>query len=329
MITIRTPFRISMGGGGTDIPSYYEQYGGHIITAAINKYMYVSINESKTCNKIKLYYDKVEIVYDLNDIQHDIIRESLKLFDIKKPLEIASMADIEAGTGMGSSSSFTVALLAGLNILARKNISVHQLAEGACHVEINGAGKKIGKQDQYIAAYGGIQEMDIVKNGMVTMESLPLKKDFISELEYRIVLFYTAIRRPAGLILDKQSDDMRKDHGLAIKTMSRIKELGYEVKEALLSEDIDTLGRIFDTHWNEKKKVSKKMSGDNIDSWYNLGLTSGAIGGKVVGAGGGGFIMFVCKEGKKKDLIRTMELAGLRYMDFRFDFDGVKVIQNI
>lgn len=331
MITIKVPFRISLGGGGTDLPAYYEKYEGYVISAAINKFMYVNINESATSDKLKLYYAKVEVLRadDTQSIQHDIIREALKYFNINKPLEIASMADIEAGTGMGSSSSFTVALLAGLNLLQHKTIDLHCLAEQSCDIEINKVGKKIGKQDQYIATYGGIQEIKINKSGRVYVSALPLRRDFISELEYRMVIFYTGIKRPAELILDSQSDNIRCGDKNTIEAMHQIKKRGQRIKDALNNENIDEIGLIFDEHWREKKKVSKEMSSSLIDDWYNLGLSSGAIGGKVIGAGGGGFILFVCKENHRKELIRTMEEAGLRFMDFRFDFDGVKIIANI
>jgi D-glycero-alpha-D-manno-heptose-7-phosphate kinase len=330
MITIRTPFRICLGGGGTDLPSYYESYEGYLISAAINKYLYVSINEPSTSDKLKLYYSKVEIIEasDIEDIEHDIIRESLKFFGLKRPLEIASMADIEAGTGMGSSSSFTVALMAGLNLLNHKVISKSCLAEEACHIEIVKVGKKIGKQDQYISAYGGIQEMKIGKKGKVDIEPVILKPEFISELEYRMLLFYTGIKRPAALILDGQSDAIKAKHKSIVSSMHRIKELGTLVKIALINEDIDELGFIFDEHWQEKKSISREMSSNTVNEWYDLALISGAIGGKLIGAGGGGFLLLVCQENRRKELIRTMESAGLRFVDFRFDFEGVKIMST-
>lgn len=331
MITIRTSFRISLGGGGTDLPSYYEQYEGHVITAAINKYMYLSINESATSDKLKLYYSTVEILNasDISLIQHNIIRESLLYFNINKPLEIASMADIEAGTGMGSSSSFTVALIAGLNLLDRRVETLQSLAEDACHIEINRVGKKIGKQDQYIAAFGGIQEMHIFKNGRVEIKPLNLKKDFISELERRIVVFYTDKRRESSVVLDSQSDSIKANDKKIIDSMHKIKEKSYLIRDSLINEDIDMLGFLFNEHWIEKKKISGAMTSDNINNWYSLGIKSGALGGKLIGAGGGGFILFVCKDGKRKELIRAMQDEGLRFMDFRFDFDGVKIMANI
>lgn len=331
MITIRAPLRISLGGGGTDLPAYYEKHEGFVISAAINKYIYVHVNESSTCDKLKLYYDRVEILPAgrLNDIQHDIIRESLKDFNITRPLEIASMADVEAGTGMGSSSSFTVALINALYLLRHEVASRHCIAEHACHIEIDQVGKKIGKQDQYIASYGGIQQLEIFKNGRTEVNPVPLSTEFISELERRFILFYTNIRRPAGLILDSQTDNIRKKDSQVSDRMHRIKEMGHEIKFALQSENIDDIGYIFHEHWQEKRQISPDMSSSGIDSWYEWGLKHGAIGGKVVGAGGGGFILFVAKEDKRKELIHTMANAGMRFMDFRFDFDGVKIMTNL
>ncbi len=324
MVIIRCPFRISIGGGGTDLASYYENYGGYLISAAINKYMYVNINVPDTCDKTKLYYAKVEVVEDIEKIEHDIIREALKYFKVSSPLEISSMADIESGTGMGSSSTFTVALIAGLNLLHRKMISPSILAEEACEIEINRVGKKIGKQDQYIAAHGGIQELEISKEGRVCISPLSLTKEFVGELESRMLLFYTGIRRPAALILDGQFDSLRKRRKPMVKIMHRIRAIGMEARTALLGEDIDYLGQLFAEHWDIKRKISCDMEAPCVGEWMGRALSHGAIGGKLIGAGGGGFLLFVCKEGQRKNLIRSM--APLKYVDFKFDFEGVKII---
>ncbi len=326
MIIIRTPFRISVGGGGTDLPSYYENFGGYLISAAINKYMYVCINEPAASDKIKLYYAKTEVVEDSAKIEHDIIRESLKFFGINKPMEIASMADIESGTGMGSSSAFTVALLAGLNLMQRKCISPDLLANEACYIEINKVGKKIGKQDQFISAYGGIQEMRISKEGRVEINPLMLSKEFISELESRMLLFYTGIRRPAALILDGQSDAIKKKQKKMVNIMHTIKDIGESIKTSLMNEDINEVGKSFDAHWEVKRMISSDMSNKWVNEVYDDALSNGALGGKMIGAGGGGFLLFVCKEGERKNLIRRMALKTLQFVDFRFEFEGVKII---
>jgi D-glycero-alpha-D-manno-heptose-7-phosphate kinase len=239
------------------------------------------------------------------------------------------MADVEAGTGMGSSSSFTVALINALYLLRHEVASRHCIAEHACHIEIDQVGKRIGKQDQYIASYGGVQQLKIFKNGRTEVNPVPLSTEFISELERRFILFYTNIRRPAGLILDSQTENIRKKDNQVSDRMHRIKEMGHKIKFALQSENIDDIGYIFHEHWQEKRQISPDMSSQAIDEWYKLGLKSGAIGGKVVGAGGGGFILFVSKEDKRKELIHTMVNAGMRFMNFRFDFDGVKIMINL
>jgi D-glycero-alpha-D-manno-heptose-7-phosphate kinase len=330
MIITRIPLRISIGGGGTDLPSYYGQFQGHLISAAINKYIYVFINRSSTSNKTKLYYDKVEIIdhENIDDIKHEIIRESFRLYDVKEPLEIGSMSDIEPGTGMGSSSSFTVGLMAGLSAIYRSRQDTETFASDACCVEIDMVGKKIGKQDQYIAAYGGIQEMDIGEDGGVYIRPLKLRHDFISELEHRILLFYINNKRQINSVLYQQSDDIASGNKTVISQMHKIKILGYEIQDALLEENIDKFGTLMNEHWEVKRGVSNAMSSREIDANYELAMKSGALGGKLIGGGGAGFLMLLCKDGHRKQLIRQMEQAGLRFMDFRFDFDGVKVMMN-
>jgi D-glycero-alpha-D-manno-heptose-7-phosphate kinase len=327
MIIIRAPFRLPIGGGGTDLPAYYKQFGGQLITASINRYMFVNINEPATSDKIKLYYKFSEQVNDVSEIKHDIIRESLKLHNINRPIEIGSMADIEAGTGMGSSSVFTVALLVGLNTLERKFISPKDLAEEACMVEINLVGKPIGKQDQYASCFGGINELIIDKTGTVTVNPLKPDREVIFELENRLLMFYTNVTRDANEILSEQSEKV-VDQLEVIEAMHEIKEIGWDIKKALLSGDIDKFGKCLHDHWIVKKTISDKMSSTEIDHWYQLALQNGALGGKIMGAGGGGLLLFCVKQGGRKQLKDTMQRFGLKYMDFRFEFEGVKVLAN-
>ena len=331
MILTRTPFRIPLGGGGTDLPSYYHKYECSLITAAVNKYMYISINEPAVVDKIKLNYSKTEIVDPdkINEIEHDIVREILKYLHINKPLEISSMADLSAGTGMGSSSSYTVGLLNGLNAMLRRHISVKDLAEEACKVEIDLIGKPIGKQDQYAASYGGIIQLGINRLGETKVTPLNLNPEIIYELENRLMMFYTNIDRDANNILSEQSSKAEKDKKIVIESMHQIKEIGYKSKNALINGDIDKFGELLDEHWNVKKKISSKMSNPDINRWYEIGKENGAIGGKIMGAGGGGFILFCIKNGYRKKLRDAIEQEGLKYMDFRFDFDGSKVLFNI
>jgi len=331
MIIVRAPFRIPLGGGGTDLPSYYKKYKGSLLTATINKYMFVNINKPALVNNIKIGYSKIETVEldEIDNIQHDIIRETLKYLNIKEPIEIHSMADLSAGTGMGSSSSYTVALLKGLNTLKRRFISIQDIAEEACKIEMELCNKKIGKQDQYAATYGGINQLDIDKNGDVTVTPLNIKQETIYELENRLMMFYTNINRNTNKIINEQSSKIILNEDIATNSMHNIKNIGFEIKDALLNDDIDSFGKLLNKHWTEKKNILKNMTTSNIDKWYDIGLKSGALGGKIMGAGGGGFLLFCVKPNKRKEVRLAMEKEGLKYMEFRFDFEGVKVLANI
>jgi D-glycero-alpha-D-manno-heptose-7-phosphate kinase len=331
MIVVRSPFRLPLGGGGTDLPSYYKKYEGFLVTAAINKYMYVNINRPAIVYKIKILYTKVESVdpQKLDSIKHEIVRETLKYLKINFPLEISSMADLSAGTGMGSSSSYTVALLKGLNSMLRRYIDIQELAEEACKIEIDLIGKPIGKQDQYAAAFGGIIQLEIDRLGAVKVTPINLDQEIIYELQNRLLMFYTNIERDANEILSEQSHKAKVDEKLTIKSMHRIKEIGFETKKALINGDVECFGKLLNEHWLEKKKISSQMSRPAIDKWYNMAMQNGALGGKIMGAGGGGFLVFCVGNGKRKHLRTVLEKAGLRYMDFAFDFEGAKVLVNI
>jgi len=330
MIITRTPFRIPLGGGGTDLPSYYRKYEGALITAAINKYMYININEPSIGNTIKINYSETEEVGldNIDSIKHDIVRESLKYLKINRPLEISSMADLSAGTGMGSSSSYTVGLLKGLNQMLRRYIPLSELAEEACKIEIDLVGKPIGKQDQYAASFGGILQMSIDRLGRVIYMPLRLNPEVVYELENRLLMFYTGIRRDANTILKEQSDKAKVNNKTVINAMHKIKDIGYDIRQNLVSGDVDKIGALMNEHWNVKKSISTKMSNSDMDNWYDLGIKNGALGGKVMGAGGGGFMVFCVENGGRKKLRSVMEKAGLKFMDFRFDFEGVKTMAN-
>lgn len=331
MILVRTPFRVPLGGGGTDLPSYYKKYEGFLVTAAINKYMYININEPALVNKIKINYTKVEIVEvnEIDSIKHEIVRESLRYLKIKRPIEISSMADLSAGTGMGSSSSYTVGLLRGLNAMLRRYVSTQELAEEACKVEIDLIKKPIGKQDQYAAAFGGIIVMEIDQLGNVKVNPLNIDHETIYELENRLMMFYTNIERDANTILAEQGEKIEAKRGNdAVSSMHRIKEMGYEIKDALKGGDVTRFGLLLHQHWTEKRRISSRMSDPRIDSWYEKALHNGAIGGKLMGAGGGGFFLFCTENGKRKQLRSALEAEGLRFMDFRFDWEGSKVLAN-
>lgn len=330
MIIVRTPFRLPLGGGGTDLPSYYNKYEGSLITASINKYMFVNINEPAIVDKIKISYSKTEIVDldSIENIQHEIVRETLKYLNIKKPIEIHSMADLSAGTGMGSSSAFTVALLKGLNTMNRRFISLQDTAEESCKIEMELCKKPIGKQDQYATTFGGINELNIDKNGIVTIIPLNIKQETIYDLENRLMMFYTNIDRDTNQIITEQNHKIITNNDV-VESMHKIKKIGKCIKEALLDDDIDKFGYLLHEHWIEKKSISNQMSSTDIDKWYNIGIQNGALGGKIMGAGGGGFLLFCVKNNDRKKLKEAMENQGLKYMNFKFDFDGVKVLANI
>jgi D-glycero-alpha-D-manno-heptose-7-phosphate kinase len=331
MIVVRTPFRLPLGGGSTDLPSYYSKYKGFLVTAAINRYMFINLNVPAIINKIKINYTKTEVVDvgDVNLIEHDIVRESLRYLGIDQPLEIGSMADLSAGTGMGSSSSYTVGLLRALNAMRRRYISTQELAEEACKVEIDLIGKSIGKQDQYAAAFGGIIVLEIDREGNVSVTPLDVHPETIYELEHRLMMFYTNIERDANDILAEQSIKVKVDEQEAVQSMHRIKEIGKEIRRCLEKDNITEFGKMMHEHWLEKKRISTKMSNPNIDRWYDVARKNGALGGKVMGAGGGGFLLFCVDNGSRKNLRIALEAEGLRYMDFQFDWEGSKVLVNI
>jgi D-glycero-alpha-D-manno-heptose-7-phosphate kinase len=326
MIIARSPLRISLGGGGTDLPSYYREHEGSLISAAIDKYVYVTVMRPFT-EGIFLKYSKLENVENIVDIEHPIIRETLKLFDISSPqLEITTLADIPSGTGLGSSGSFTTALLKVLYSHHKLHLYQKELAELACHIEIDILGEPIGKQDQYISAVGGITGMTFHKDDKVTVTPLSISTDTIFDLEDNLLLFFTGFSRSASEILKDQHQRSKKNDSDMLNNLHYVKELGYQSKKALESGNTKIFGEIMHEHWEHKKMRSGGMSNPKIDEWYELAMNNGAIGGKVVGAGGGGFLMFMAKN--KSKLRRTMKLSGLEEVRFRFDFEGTKVIMS-
>jgi len=324
MIIGRSPFRISLGGGGTDLPSYYLRHGGFVAAAAIDKYVYVSMHQS-TRPEIFLRYSQIEHVSNSNEIRHPIIREGLKLVGIADTnIEITSMAEIPAGTGLGSSGSFATCLLKVLHKYKRQFIHPRELAEMACHIELDLLKEPIGKQDQYIAAYGGLTCFEFQKDGGVKARPLAISDETLSLLEDNLLMFSTGIYRSAGAILKDQNDKTQgSDQGM-IDNLHFVKELGYRCCAALESGNVEEFGLLMDEHWQHKKKRSEGMSSENIDRWYGLAMASGALGGKVIGAGGGGFLMFYARD--KKGLRKAMREAGLPEVKFKFDYEGTKLI---
>jgi len=326
MILTRSPLRISLGGGGTDLSSYYLDHGGFLIAAAINKYVYVNVLRPFT-EGIYLKYSELEKVAKEDEVAHPIIKEALKLLNLKTPqIEITTLADIPSGTGLGSSGSFTTALLKALYSHRKLNLSGEALAKLACHIEIDLLKEPIGKQDQYIASMGGITAFDFNKDDTVSITPLSLDPETIFELEDNLLLFFTGFSRSAGSILKDQKDRSVNNDQEMLDNLHYVKELGYRSKKALVSGDTNLFGQIMHEHWEHKKERSGGMSNNRIDSWYNLAMQNGAIGGKLVGAGGGGFLMFMAKDREK--LRSTMKSEGLEEVRFSFDFEGTKVLTS-
>lgn len=325
MIITRSPLRISLGGGGTDLPSYYKDYGGFLITAAIDKYIYINLHKTFT-QKLIIKYSKVEEVQNISDVRHPIIREALKLVGIEETpyLEITSMADIPAGTGLGSSGSFTTALLKALHTYKRNLIHPQELAEQACHIEIDRLNEPVGKQDQYIAAYGGITCFRFLPDGHVEAQPLRISTETQYTLEDSLLLFFTGFSRDASSILKEQDDKSRENNSAMVENLHYIKELGIRSQKVLESGDLNEYANIMKEHWEYKKQRSNSMSNHKIDEWYNLAMGNGALSGKLIGAGGGGFLMFYAED--KKRLRYAMKEAGLQEVRFRFDFEGTKVV---
>ncbi len=323
MIIARSPLRISLGGGGTDLPSYYREHGGFLIAAAIDKYVYVTAMRPFTPG-IYLKYSELERVDLASQVRHPIIREALEMLDFKKPqIEITTLADIPSGTGLGSSGSFTTALLRALCAFKRRPVHSQELAEMACHLEIERLGEPIGKQDQYIAAYGGITCFDFNPDNSVGAKSLDIDTDTLHSLEDNLLLFFTGFSRSASSILADQKSRTRKNDAAMLDNLHYVKELGLRSRDALEAGDPTLFGELMHEHWEHKKKRSGGMSNPQIDEWYALARQNGAIGGKLVGAGGGGFLMFYTED--RERLKESMAVVGLEEVRFRFDFEGTSV----
>lgn len=327
MIISRAPVRISLGGGGTDLESYYSKYGGFLIAGAIDKHVFISANK-RFYDSIRLSYSETEIVNGVDNIKHRIFREALKLLNMNNGIELVSIADVPANCGLGSSSSFTVSLLNALHAYKREFISQKQLAEEACHIEIDLLGEPIGKQDQYISAFGGVTTLTFENDGNVIVEPVKMTEEAMDELERNILLFHTGIERSASEILSEQNEKSKRDEADVIETLHKIKNIGLETKKAFEKGDLDRFGELLDVHWQTKKQLSKKVSSGSIDEWYDTAMRNGALGGKIMGAGGGGFFMFYCSEDQAK-LTNALKEKGLKQMRFRFDFEGAKILVNM
>ena len=324
MIITRSPLRVSLGGGGTDLPSYYREFGGFLVAAAIDKYVYITQHRTFQ-EEIIVKYSKHERVPAVDQIEHPIVREALKLVSVTDPhLELTSMADIPGGTGLGSSGSFTTALLKALHTYKKNLLSPAELAEQACDIEINRLGEPIGKQDQYIAAIGGITAFTFHRDDRVEYRPVRLSEETLFNLEDNLLLFFTGYSRSASTILKDQNDRSKQNDQAMLDNLHFTKELGYQSLAALEAGNLEEFARLMDVHWQRKKARSSGMSNQHINDWYDAAMASGALGGKLIGAGGGGFLMFYAAD--KTRLRHAMRQKGLQEVRFRFDFEGTKVV---
>jgi len=322
MIVSRTPLRMSFVGGGSDLPSYYKQKGGAVLSTSIDKYMYVTVNQ-KFDNDIRLSYSMTENESNVQQIKHPIVRNTLELLDIQGGIEITSISDIPShGSGLGSSSSYTVALLHALYAYKGKSISKDELGRLSSHIEIDLCGDIIGKQDQYAAAFGGLNLIEFNEDDSVVVSPVICKPKTIKKMEDSIIVFYTGRTRIASTLLSKQSNNMKQAD--KIKLMSNMVSLAYEMRSLLENDDIESLGELLDKNWQLKRQMTLGISDSQIDSWYSKGILAGATGGKLLGAGNGGFIMFFAPKEKHTDIIKAMK--DLQRVPFSFDNCGSKIV---
>lgn len=328
MIVSRAPFRFSLGGGGTDLPAYYEQFGGFVVSAAIDSYIYVTANK-RFYPSIRLAYSETEIVDDVAQIRHPIFREALKMTGISSSIELTSVADLPSNSGLGSSSSFTVALLNALYCYKREFVSSERLAREACELEMVRLGEPVGKQDQYIAAFGNITALTIEKDGSVKVEPVPVRDEVMDELQNNLLIMYSGIERPAKVVLTEQGERVRSADSRAVAGMHRIKAIGREVYDLLVRGDVDSYGELLHEHWQQKRALASKMTDDVLDQHYAAARAAGAIGGKLIGAGGGGFFMLYVRPQERRRVWETLAARGLRPLRFRFDLDGARIALNL
>ena len=324
MIIGRSPLRISLGGGGTDLPSYYRTHGGFVVSAAITQYVHVTMHRTPI-KELVVRYSHIERAPAADDIKHPIVRAALKLTGITEPnIEITSMADVPAGTGLGSSGSFTTCLLRVLHKYKRHFIHPRELAEMACHIELDLLHEPVGKQDQYIAAFGGVTAFDFNTDDTVSARPVNASEETLDLLEDNLVMVSTGFYRAASQVLKEQDDKSRTNDKSMIDNLHLVKDLGHRSLEAIESGNLAEFGRIMHEHWQHKKKRSGMMSNADIDKWYAMAMENGAIGGKLIGAGGGGYLMFYTEQ--KSRLRRALREAGLMELKLGFDYEGTKII---
>jgi len=328
MLAVRTPLRIPLGGGGTDLPSYYSKYGGFLITAAINKYIYVMIGKRFENNFRVSHYKAIEIKDQVNEIEHPVIRESLRLLNVSDGIEIVSIADIPPYTGLGSSGSFTVGLLTALHAYKNDCLPPKEIAEEACKIEIEILKRTGGKQDQYIAAFGGVICLTIDKNGNVEVTRPPISEATIADFESHVLYFYSGVELNTPEVQRSQDNATKRNDAQVIDALHRIKEIGRESKLALEKGDVHRFGRLLNQHWQVKKLLSGEITTGYIDKIYKMAMENGALGGKIMGAGGGGFFMFCCEKESRQRVRQALQAEGLREFEFKINSTGSTIIAN-
>lgn len=321
MIISRTPLRISFAGGGSDLPSYYMQHGGAVLSTTIDKYIYIAVHRYFSSNQSLLKYSKTELVNSNDEIQHPLFRECMKLVDVTG-LDISSMADVPAGTGLGSSSAFAVSLLNVLHAYKHEAVSAEYLASTACDIEINRLGDPIGKQDQYAAAYGGLNFIRFNYDGSVDVQKVVMDPAVKAQLERNLILLYTGTKHSASAILKEQGKEMRRLDKQQV--MHKMVEMAYELKDVLEHNQIDDFGRILNEGWLLKRSLANSISNPLVDTLYEQGMEAGALGGKLLGAGGAGFVLFYCPEDKQEAF--RAQMSAYTEMPFKFENYGSKII---
>jgi D-glycero-alpha-D-manno-heptose-7-phosphate kinase len=328
MIITKTPLRIPLGGGGTDLPEFYSQFGGHLLTAAVNRHIFVFVQKWFE-DGIKVSYSKTEIVQSVDDIQHPAVREALRHSGISNHIEVLSMAELPSQTGLGSSSTYTVGLLKALGLYTGMELGTKELAELACHLQMDILREPGGKQDQYAAAFGGLLSLEIDHDGAVEVTRLPIEANVLEELQHNLIYFYTGISRKAVDVQSTYSAAVGRNEKTPVEALLKIKEIGLLSEKALLAGRLDEFGSLLDEHWMTKQKISKQISNDRVNELYCIARKAGAYGGKLMGAGGGGFLMIYCPTHKKQDLRQALTNQGLQEVKFQFEFEGSRVLLNV
>ena len=333
MIVTRTPFRVTLGGGGTDLPSYYARHGGFIFAMGLDKYMYVMVNRPVVGRVIRLHYSQAEVVNHVSELRHELAREALRAHGVEHSFEVGSIADLPAGTGLGSSSCYLVGLLNAMHHDRRDYVSLQQLAEEACHIELEILKQPIGKQDQYMAAYGGLTVLEIARDGKVAVRQLTPSSGDVAEFVAHTHIYYTGAQRDAREVLADQNQAMQKasgvDHARVADSLHRIQDLGRAILESIESSNFDRWGQLLDDHWQAKKKMSDKISLSSVDAIYEeVRARFGVLGGKIIGAGGGGFLMLYCPR-QHADLERYMDERGMPRMHYTIEPEGTKVVAQM